>query len=189
MGPERGPGRGRHPPSPRRRLPQHRTDRHPRPLSGPHHQHGQGDQHGDRDPRARRVRRHPAPARRFCLRPRHRRGRTDPDAPPGPPLPGHPAWWQPPAGLADPGETPLATALRERAEETGIHPTTPLRPLAVDYRCAVGGWPPVIDFARRGTGQGSAHGVCSLRNGGERGRGECCRPCGRPARPPAPQDG
>ncbi|MFG2697173.1 NUDIX hydrolase [Kitasatospora sp. NPDC048407] len=63
------------------------------------------------------------------------------------PYPGHPAWWQPPAGLADAGETPLATALRERAEETGIHPTTPLRPLAVDYRCAADGWPPVIDFA------------------------------------------
>ncbi|MFF0390478.1 NUDIX hydrolase [Kitasatospora sp. NPDC004615] len=63
------------------------------------------------------------------------------------PYPGHPAWWQPPAGLADPGETPLATALRELAEETGIQPATPLRPLAVDYRFAAGGWPPVIDFA------------------------------------------
>ncbi|MFG2698945.1 NUDIX hydrolase [Kitasatospora sp. NPDC048407] len=63
------------------------------------------------------------------------------------PYPGHPAWWQPPAGLADPGETPIATALREVTEETGLHPTTPLRPLAVDYRCAAGGWPPVIDFA------------------------------------------
>ncbi|MFD8599166.1 NUDIX domain-containing protein [Kitasatospora sp. NPDC059646] len=63
------------------------------------------------------------------------------------PYPGHPAWWQPPAGLADPGEHPLATALRELAEETGIRPAAPPRPLAVDYRCAAGGWPPVVDFA------------------------------------------
>ncbi|BAJ32744.1 MULTISPECIES: NUDIX hydrolase [Kitasatospora] len=63
------------------------------------------------------------------------------------PYPGHPAWWQLPAGLADPGEHPPATALRELAEETGHRPTGPLRPLAVDYRSAADGWPPVIDFA------------------------------------------
>ncbi|MFD8595949.1 NUDIX domain-containing protein [Kitasatospora sp. NPDC059646] len=53
----------------------------------------------------------------------------------------------PPAGLGDPGEHSLATALRELAEETGIRPAAPARPLAVDYRCAAGGWPPVVDFA------------------------------------------
>ncbi|KDN80469.1 NUDIX hydrolase [Kitasatospora cheerisanensis] len=41
------------------------------------------------------------------------------------PYPGHPAWWQLPAGLADAGE----------------------HPLAVDYRSAADGWPPVVDFA------------------------------------------
>ncbi|GAA2127068.1 hypothetical protein GCM10009759_79520 [Kitasatospora saccharophila] len=63
------------------------------------------------------------------------------------PYPGHPAWWQLPSGLADLGEVPFATARRELAEETGLHPHGPLRPLAVDYRQAVAGWPPVIDFA------------------------------------------
>ncbi|MFI1524013.1 NUDIX hydrolase [Kitasatospora cineracea] len=63
------------------------------------------------------------------------------------PYPGHPPWWQLPAGLADPGETPPATARRELAEETGLHPGGVLRPLAVDYRTAADGWPPVIDFA------------------------------------------
>ncbi|WP_282204249.1 NUDIX hydrolase [Kitasatospora fiedleri] len=60
--------------------------------------------------------------------------------------PGHPAWWQLPAGLADPGEAPPATARRELAEETGLQPGGPLRPLAVDYPTAADGWPPVIDF-------------------------------------------
>ncbi|MFJ8444443.1 NUDIX hydrolase [Kitasatospora griseola] len=63
------------------------------------------------------------------------------------PYPGHPAWWQLPAGLADAGEHPLATALRELAEETGIRPAAAPRPLAVDYRSADSGWPPVVDFA------------------------------------------
>ncbi|WP_285737184.1 NUDIX hydrolase [Kitasatospora phosalacinea] len=63
------------------------------------------------------------------------------------PYPGHPAWWQLPAGLADPGEAPPVTARRELAEETGLHPARVLRPLAVDYRSAADGWPPVIDFA------------------------------------------
>ncbi|GAA2787516.1 NUDIX hydrolase [Kitasatospora aburaviensis] len=61
--------------------------------------------------------------------------------------PGHPAWWQLPGGLGDPGEDPVATARRETAEETGILLTAVLRPLVVDYRCAADGWPPVIDFA------------------------------------------
>ncbi|MFD0568035.1 NUDIX hydrolase [Kitasatospora gansuensis] len=62
--------------------------------------------------------------------------------------PGHPAWWQLPGGLGDLGENPLAAARRETAEETGIHLSGRLlRPLAVDYRAAAGGWPPVIDFA------------------------------------------
>ncbi len=60
--------------------------------------------------------------------------------------PGHPAWWQLPGGLGDLGEPPLATALREADEETGIRPTGPLRPLVIDYRSAADGWPPVIDF-------------------------------------------
>ncbi|MFJ9523637.1 NUDIX hydrolase [Kitasatospora sp. NPDC101801] len=63
------------------------------------------------------------------------------------PYPGHPAWWQLPGGLADLDEQPLTTARRETAEETGLHLTGPLRPLAVDYRSAADGWPPVIDFA------------------------------------------
>ncbi|GLW59502.1 NUDIX hydrolase [Kitasatospora phosalacinea] len=63
------------------------------------------------------------------------------------PYPGHPAWWQLPSGLADPGEAPPATARRELVEETGLQPGAVLRPLAVDYRSAVDGWPPVIDFA------------------------------------------
>ncbi|MCX5214444.1 NUDIX hydrolase [Kitasatospora sp. NBC_00240] len=33
------------------------------------------------------------------------------------PYPRHPTWWQPPGGLADPGERPYKTALRELAEE------------------------------------------------------------------------
>ncbi|MFD0351445.1 NUDIX hydrolase [Kitasatospora aburaviensis] len=56
--------------------------------------------------------------------------------------PGHPAWWQLPGGLGDPGEDPVATARRETAEETGILLTAVLRPLVVDYRCAADGWPP-----------------------------------------------
>ncbi|WP_329493686.1 NUDIX hydrolase [Kitasatospora herbaricolor] len=62
------------------------------------------------------------------------------------PYPGHPRWWQPPGGLADPGERPDGTALRELAEETGLVPARALRLLAVDHRGAAGGWPPVIDF-------------------------------------------
>ncbi|MFE2915045.1 NUDIX domain-containing protein [Kitasatospora indigofera] len=62
------------------------------------------------------------------------------------PYPGHPPWWQPPGGLADPGERPYETALRELAEETGLVPARALRLLAVDHRSAAGGWPPVIDF-------------------------------------------
>ncbi len=61
--------------------------------------------------------------------------------------PGHPAWWQLPGGLGDLGEQPVTTARRETAEETGLHLAGPLRPLAVDYRSAADGWPPVVDFA------------------------------------------
>jgi 8-oxo-dGTP pyrophosphatase MutT (NUDIX family) len=63
--------------------------------------------------------------------------------------PGHPAWWQLPGGLADTGEKPHETAMREASEESGIAlPAVPtLR--VVDYRAAghMDGWPPVIDFA------------------------------------------
>ncbi|MEU5385241.1 NUDIX hydrolase [Kitasatospora cineracea] len=61
--------------------------------------------------------------------------------------PGHPAWWQLPGGLNDPGEDPPATARRELREEAGILLRHPLRPLAVDYRTVdEDGWGPVVDF-------------------------------------------
>ncbi|MGF1432028.1 NUDIX domain-containing protein [Kitasatospora sp. LaBMicrA B282] len=61
--------------------------------------------------------------------------------------PGHPAWWQLPGGLADDGERPSGTAVRELVEETGIRPTRAVLPLlAVDHRAPVDGWPAVIDF-------------------------------------------
>ncbi|RKE05150.1 NUDIX hydrolase [Streptomyces sp. TLI_171] len=60
--------------------------------------------------------------------------------------PGHPAWWQLPGGLSDLAEEPATTAKRELEEETGISLDGPLRPLAVDYRRADDGWPPVVDF-------------------------------------------
>ncbi|MGW4697825.1 NUDIX hydrolase [Kitasatospora cineracea] len=63
------------------------------------------------------------------------------------PYPGRPPWWQLPAGLADLGEAPPATALRELAEETGLRPGGVLRSLAVDYRSPADEWLPVIDFA------------------------------------------
>ncbi|GJF31318.1 hypothetical protein KNE206_40180 [Kitasatospora sp. NE20-6] len=62
------------------------------------------------------------------------------------PYPGHPAWWQLPGGLADDGERPHETAVRETREETGIVADGPPRLLAVDHRAAADGWPQVIDF-------------------------------------------
>jgi predicted NUDIX family NTP pyrophosphohydrolase len=50
--------------------------------------------------------------------------------------PGGPFWasrdagvWTIPKGLIDPGEDALAAACREFAEETGVHPSGPFRPL------------------------------------------------------------
>jgi 8-oxo-dGTP pyrophosphatase MutT (NUDIX family) len=60
--------------------------------------------------------------------------------------PGHPAWWQLPGGLADAGEQPNVTAVRETHEETGILLPGVLPLLAVDYRSPADGWPAVIDF-------------------------------------------
>ncbi|GAB2702771.1 NUDIX domain-containing protein [Kitasatospora kifunensis] len=60
--------------------------------------------------------------------------------------PGHPAWWQLPGGLADAGEQPNVTAVRETHEETGILLPSALPLLAVDYRSPADGWPAVIDF-------------------------------------------
>ncbi|WP_371495311.1 NUDIX hydrolase [Kitasatospora sp. NBC_00374] len=60
--------------------------------------------------------------------------------------PAHPVWWQLPGGLADHGERPCRTAVRETHEETGLRVDGPLPLLAVDYRRASDGWPPVIDF-------------------------------------------
>ena len=60
--------------------------------------------------------------------------------------PGHPPWWQLPGGLADPGEPPQRTALRELSEESGLELADGMPLLLVDYRSASDGWPPVIDF-------------------------------------------
>ena len=50
--------------------------------------------------------------------------------------PGGPFWagrddgaWTVPKGLVEPGEDPLAAAIREFEEETGVHPTGPYLPL------------------------------------------------------------
>ncbi|MCX4744293.1 NUDIX hydrolase [Kitasatospora sp. NBC_01287] len=60
--------------------------------------------------------------------------------------PGHPAWWQLPGGLADHGERPSETAVRETREETGIALPAALPLLVVDHRVPADDWPPVIDF-------------------------------------------
>ncbi|MFF7633736.1 NUDIX domain-containing protein [Kitasatospora sp. NPDC008050] len=60
--------------------------------------------------------------------------------------PGHPAWWQIPGGLADAGEQPNVTAVRETHEETGLLLPSALPLLAVDYRAPADGWPAVVDF-------------------------------------------
>ncbi|WP_327070636.1 NUDIX hydrolase [Kitasatospora sp. NBC_01250] len=60
--------------------------------------------------------------------------------------PGHPAWWQIPGGLADAGEQPNVTAVRETYEETGLLLPGTLPLLAVDYRAPADGWPAVVDF-------------------------------------------
>ncbi|WP_052441326.1 NUDIX hydrolase [Streptacidiphilus anmyonensis] len=62
--------------------------------------------------------------------------------------PGHPAWWQLPGGLADLGEKPHETAMRESGEESGIFLPAVPRLRVVDYRTSedMDGWPPVIDF-------------------------------------------
>ncbi|MEV4615553.1 NUDIX hydrolase [Kitasatospora sp. NPDC049258] len=76
------------------------------------------------------------------------------------PYPGHPVWWQIPGGLADHGEQPCRTAVRETEEETGLRLRGPLQLLAVDYRRAADGWPPVIDFCFDG-GTTAQHPVLS----------------------------